>query len=115
MVSYADSTFTLAHAQYVLDKQSMRSPDTGGAAHAHRGSNTFASGIRHSGHSSRRVTTASLIAAIGLSRIYLGVHFLSDVIGGCAAAAVWMTACTTGVELSLRQPRLAPSDVGVDP
>lgn len=38
-------------------------------------------------------TTASLlIGAIGLSRIYLGVHWPSDVLAGYAAAILWMSA-----------------------
>jgi membrane-associated phospholipid phosphatase len=36
---------------------------------------------------------AGLVLLIGFSRIYLGVHFLSDVIGGYAAAAVWLSFC----------------------
>jgi undecaprenyl-diphosphatase len=32
-----------------------------------------------------------LVAAIGLSRIYLGVHYPSDVIGGYLAAALWVS------------------------
>ncbi len=35
---------------------------------------------------------ALLIAAIGLSRIYLGVHYPSDVIAGYLAAAIWVSA-----------------------
>ncbi|RAV06549.1 phosphatase PAP2 family protein [Paenibacillus sp. YN15] len=35
---------------------------------------------------------ASLILAIGLSRIYLGVHYPSDVLGGYAASACWIAA-----------------------
>jgi undecaprenyl-diphosphatase len=34
---------------------------------------------------------AALIAAIGLSRIYLGVHYPSDVLAGYLAAAVWVS------------------------
>lgn len=32
-----------------------------------------------------------LIAAIGLSRLYLGAHWLSDVVGGYALALTWVT------------------------
>lgn len=34
---------------------------------------------------------AALIAAIGLSRIYLGVHYPSDVLAGYLAAALWVS------------------------
>ncbi|MFD1929674.1 phosphatase PAP2 family protein [Sporosarcina siberiensis] len=33
----------------------------------------------------------TMIIVIGMSRIYLGVHFPSDVIGGLAASALWLT------------------------
>jgi len=32
-----------------------------------------------------------VIAGVGLSRIYLGVHYPSDVIAGYLAAAVWVS------------------------
>jgi len=32
-----------------------------------------------------------VIAGVGLSRIYLGVHYPSDVIAGYLAAAVWIS------------------------
>jgi undecaprenyl-diphosphatase len=38
---------------------------------------------------------ATLVAAIGLSRIYLGMHYPSDVIAGYLAAAVWVASLLT--------------------
>lgn len=45
---------------------------------------------------------AFMVAAIGLSRMYLGVHYLSDVLGGFAAGGLWLTACITGLEVARR-------------
>jgi undecaprenyl-diphosphatase len=44
-----------------------------------------------------------LVAAIGLSRIYLGVHYPSDVVGGYSAAVVWVAAVRAGYEVWLRR------------
>ena len=44
------------------------------------------------------VFTFALILAIGISRIYLGVHFASDVIAGYAAGGVWAIACIVGLK-----------------
>ena len=41
--------------------------------------------------------TTLLIALIGLSRMYLGVHYLSDVIAGYAAGAFWLSTCITAL------------------
>jgi undecaprenyl-diphosphatase len=54
-------------------------------------------------------TAAVLVAAIALSRLYLGVHYFSDVVAGFAAGTVWLAACVSGVEVARRQRRLAPA------
>ena len=36
---------------------------------------------------------AILVIAIGISRIYLGVHYPSDVLGGYVAGAMWLSFC----------------------
>ena len=41
----------------------------------------------------------AFIVAIGLSRLYLGVHYLSDVVAGYAAGIVWLGACLSGAEI----------------
>lgn len=48
---------------------------------------------------------ALLIVAIGVSRLYLGVHYFSDVVGGYAAGLLWLSACVSAVELARRWQR----------
>jgi len=51
---------------------------------------------------------AALMAAlIGFSRIYLGVHYPSDVLAGYAAAIVWVSAVRAGYGFWLRRRRRA--------
>jgi undecaprenyl-diphosphatase len=49
---------------------------------------------------------------IGLSRIYLGVHYTTDVIAGFAAALIWIL-MVRFVEMQLRRRRLRKA-VGQD-
>jgi membrane-associated phospholipid phosphatase len=50
---------------------------------------------------------AFFIALIGLSRIYLGAHYFTDVIGAVAVGLAWLAFCWTGVE-TLRKWRGRP-------
>jgi len=61
----------------------------------------------------RSVTTlaaAILIVSIGISRLYLGVHYFSDVVGGYAAGLLWLVSCISGLEV-VRRKRLFESAV----
>jgi undecaprenyl-diphosphatase len=48
------------------------------------------------------VSAAVLVLLIGFSRLYLGVHFLSDVIAGYSIALAWVALCVVLLQLRLR-------------
>jgi undecaprenyl-diphosphatase len=51
-----------------------------------------------------------LVLAIGFSRLYLGVHYFTDVVGGFAAGAVWLSACISGMEVARRRRLLLEAE-----
>jgi undecaprenyl-diphosphatase len=48
----------------------------------------------------------TLIAAVALSRVYLGVHWISDVLGGVTAGTVWVATTTVAYETLRRIRRM---------
>jgi membrane-associated phospholipid phosphatase len=51
------------------------------------------------------VIAVALVLCVGLSRLYLGVHFFSDVIAGYAAGSAWLAIGISGTEIARRQIR----------
>jgi membrane-associated phospholipid phosphatase len=51
---------------------------------------------------------AALVVAIGYARIYLGVHYLSDVLAGYSAGLVWLLVCITGAQFADRRQIASP-------
>jgi len=49
--------------------------------------------------------TIALILVVGSSRVFLQVHFFSDVIAGFCSGAGWLAVCVAGTDLVLRQRR----------
>lgn len=109
---------------YVLKIVIRRPRPVGAAAFLHRETFSFPSGhslgslvgygmlayvIGSSWIHSRRgrlrlaIATAALVLAIGISRLYLGVHYFSDVVGGYAVGILWLSACISALQVAERR------------
>jgi membrane-associated phospholipid phosphatase len=55
------------------------------------------------------LAAVTMIAAVGLSRIYLGAHYLTDVLAAMAAGVTWLALCWTAVEIFRRRRRQSES------
>jgi undecaprenyl-diphosphatase len=51
------------------------------------------------------IAATLLIVAIGFSRLYLGVHYLSDVTAGYLTGGAWVIACVTAGQYAFGRPR----------
>jgi membrane protein DedA with SNARE-associated domain/membrane-associated phospholipid phosphatase len=53
------------------------------------------------------IATAMVVLAIGISRLYLGLHYFSDIVAGYAVGVLWLSVCISGLQLAQRR-RLVP-------
>ena len=54
------------------------------------------------------VATAGIVLLVGFSRMYLGAHYLSDVLGGFALGATWLSLCLLARALLAGRDMRAP-------
>ena len=70
--------------------------------------------VHHRGPGARAAIVAGaclLIALVGISRMYLGVHYLSDVMAATAEACAWLAVCITAIS-TLRRRRQGKGAAG---
>ena len=66
-------------------------------------------GMRWGRRLAAALSAVLMVALVALSRVYLGVHYLSDVLAGAAEGCAWLTVCVTA-SASLRRHRAAHTD-----
>lgn len=54
-------------------------------------------------------TAVSMVVLVSFSRLYLGVHFLSDVVAGVAEALAWLALCLSTIDVLRTAPSPAVS------
>ena len=78
----------------------------------------FAPAARGRGRTVFAIVVTAIIALVGISRVLLGVHYLSDVIGGWAIGITWLGLTSFAFELSRRaagRPVTHPVTEGLEP
>ena len=55
-----------------------------------------------------------MVALVALSRVYLGAHYLSDVLAAMAFGCGWLTVCVTGMSTLRRSRAAAPASQRTD-
>ncbi len=59
------------------------------------------------------VTAAgALVILVGITRIYLGVHYFSDVVAAAAASTAWLVLCLLAIDALRRRRQKTQRDAG---
>lgn len=63
--------------------------------------------VQHGGRWNWATALVLLALAIGLTRIYLHVHYPTDVVAGFCGGAIWLVMLRTGIRLFWKEPKLS--------